>query len=152
HWAAPGDRIPEDLWPMPNADHSEEFWADVAETFLDDDAVVFEPYNEPFPAGNTLGEEAWECWRDGCDAPIDWGSEDTYQAVGMQALVDAIRSTGSEHLILLGGVQFSNDLSGWLEYKPDDPIDNLAPAWHIYQFNRCISETCWNAAPSQVAE
>lgn len=68
HWAAPGDAVADELLPMPNLDHSTDFWADVAETFLDDDAVVFEPYNEPFPEHNTDNAAAWECWRDGCSA------------------------------------------------------------------------------------
>lgn len=151
HWAAPGDRLPDGLLPMPNADHSEAFWVDVAETFKDNDGVIFEPYNEPFPLSNADNEAAWQCWRDGCDALIAWGGTNTYDAVGMQALVDAIRSTGSEHLILLGGVQFSNALTHWLEYKPEDPLDNLAAAWHIYNFNSCDTEECWNQAPLEVA-
>lgn len=152
HWAAPGNRIPDRLWPMPNADHTEEFWTDVAETFADNDGVVFEPYNEPYPDRNSIDEAAWECWRDGCDEYISWGSEETYEAVGMQALVDAIRSTGSEHLILLGGVQFSNEISRWMEYRPDDPLENVAPAWHIYKRNECASEDCWDGAPAEIAE
>jgi len=151
HWAAPGDQLPEDLWPMPNADHTEEFWADVARTFLHDDGVIFEPYNEPFPDENRDSEAAWECWRDGCENVQGWFTTDTYQTVGMQALVDAIRATGSEHLILLGGTVYSNSLSRWLEYKPDDPLENLAAAWHIYNFNGCASESCWDDAPAALA-
>ena len=152
HWAAPGTVVAGRLWPMPNADHSVEFWTDVARTFLDDDAVVFEPYNEPYPDGNSRSEAAWECWRDGCVECSDWGCSQTYEAVGMQALVDAIRSTGSEHLILLGGVQYSNDLSDWLDYRPEDPEDNLAPAWHVYQYNACSNAGCWDSVPLALSE
>jgi hypothetical protein len=132
---------------MPNADHSLAFWTDVAETFMDDDGVIFEPYNEPFPAGNTTEEPAWQCWRDGCEAEF---RGTTYQAVGMQAIVDAIRATGSTHVILLGGVQFSNDLSLWLDYMPQDPLGGTGAAWHIYNFNASIDEGCWNGAPAAV--
>ena len=125
--------------------------ADVARTFSDNDGVIFEPYNEPFPDENRDSEAAWECWLDGCENVRGWGTTETYQTVGMQALVDAIRSTGSEHLILLGGTVYSNSLSRWLEYKPDDPLDNLAAAWHIYNFNGCASEACWNDAPAELA-
>lgn len=152
HWAAPGDRLPTELYPMPNADHTETFWADVAETFKGNDGVIFEPYNEPFPNRNQSDDAAWACWRDGCTEFLGWGSSETYEAVGMQALVDAIRSTGSEHLLLLGGVQYSNGLSRWLEFKPDDPMDNLAPAWHVYNYNHCANEACWIGAPREVAE
>lgn len=30
HWAAPGDTVPDTLWPIPNADHTVDFWTDVA--------------------------------------------------------------------------------------------------------------------------
>ena len=75
----------------------------------------------------------------------------TYQAVGMQGLVDAIRSTGSRHVVLLGGLQYSNALSGWLAHRPNDPIANLGAAWHVYNFNACRGPSCWDAAPAGVA-
>lgn len=151
HWAAPNGEQANRQFPMPNVDHTPAFWADVAMTFLDDDAVIFEPYNEPYPDRNSDSDAAWECWRDGCEEYIAWGPESgTYEAAGMQALVDAIRETGSEHIILLGGVQFSNSLSQWLEHKPDDPLEGLAAAWHIYNFNGCSDEDCYNSAPADV--
>lgn len=152
HWAAPGDTPPTELWPMPNADHSAEFWADVARTFLDDDGVVFEPYNEPFPDSNDDTVAAWQCWRDGCETDLYGRPGTTYLAVGFQRLVDAIRETGSTHLILLGGVQYSNSLSRWLEYMPVDPAANLGAAWHVYNFNACRDASCWDRAPAQVAD
>src|SRR5204862_1958189 len=102
------------------------FWADVATAFLDDDGVILEPYNEPFPDGNMDGDAAWACWRDGCIAnqSVPTGATaTTYQATGMQAIVDAIRATGSRHVILLGGVQYSNALTQWLAHKPADPLN-----------------------------
>lgn len=150
HWATPGEIVPTDLYPMPNADHTPEFWRDVARTFMDDDGVIFEPYNEPFFVPNRDSDAAWQCWRDGCRMTFG-GQATTYQAVGMQALVDAIRETGSTHLILLGGVQYSNALSQWLEHQPFDPLGNLGAAWHVYNFNACSDESCWNDAPARVA-
>ncbi len=52
--------------PMPDADHAVDFWTDVATTFANDDGVVFELYNEPFPDSNHDSTTAWQCWRDGC--------------------------------------------------------------------------------------
>jgi hypothetical protein len=156
HWAAPGDLPANGQQPMPNADNSPRFWADVATTFADNSGVVFEVYNEPYPASNRDTEEAWACWRDGCEiarsgvAPGDT-SPPTYTAAGMQALVDAIRDTGSRHVILLGGVQYSNALTRWLEYRPDDPAGQLGAAWHVYNFNGCGDPNCWEGAPASVA-
>jgi hypothetical protein len=75
----------------------------------------------------------------------------TYQAAGMQSLVDAIRAAGADQLLLLGGIQYSNILDQWQARKPNDPLSNLAPAWHIYNNNPCANADCWNAAPASLA-
>jgi hypothetical protein len=62
--------------------------------------------------------------------------------------VTAIRSTGARNVILVGGVAYADDLSGWLRHAPRDPYRNLAASWHTYNWNRCITQSCWN---SQVA-
>lgn len=153
HWAAPADLPAGRLLPMPNQDHSLDFWREVATTFKDDTGVVFEPYNEPFPDSNRDTPAGWACWRDGCTVPASRGqSWPEYTAVGMQQIVDVIREVGAEHLILLGGLQYSNALSRWLEHMPLDPLENLGAAWHVYNFNACRNATCWDNAPSAVAE
>jgi hypothetical protein len=63
----------------------------------------------------------------------------------MQALVDAIRRTGARQLILIGGVQYSNNLERWLDYRPYDPVGNTAAAWHVYNKNSCNTLACWEA-------
>jgi hypothetical protein len=148
HWAAPGATLADSQLPMPNVDHTPALWTDVAKTFLDDKGVVLEPFNEPFPDGNKDSEAAWQCWRDGC---LTAAKTVTYQAAGMQSLVGAIRDTGADHLILLGGVQFSNGLSQWTAYVPSDPRANLAASWHIYNNNPCADAACWDAAPASLA-
>jgi endoglucanase len=149
HWAAPGERIADALTPMPNADHSPDFWRSVASTFLADDGVIFEPFNEPFPDRNRDTAAAWSCWRDGCVVAEYSGA--TYAAAGMQSLVDAIRETGAGHLVLLGGVEYSNALTGWLAHKPNDPLENLGAAWHAYNFNRCNDGACWDGVPAALS-
>ena len=66
----------------------------------------------------------------------------------MQQLVTAIRATGATNVIDLGGVSYSNSLTQWLVYKPVDPLNNLAAAWHVYNFNVCHTIACFD---SQVA-
>jgi hypothetical protein len=155
HWVGPGTQLANRQQPMLDADHAPAFWADVAQKFMDDDGVVLEPYNEPFPDGNRDSDAAWSCWRDGCAAnqyePGGSTISGTYQAAGMQSIVDAIRATGSTHIILLGGVQYSNALTQWLAHKPSDPLGQLGAAWHLYNFNACVSPTCWDVAPAAVA-
>lgn len=154
HWAAPAEYQARRLQPMPNADHSPDFWRSVAETFKDDERVVFELFNEPFPHSNADSNTAWDCWRDGCSVDLAVRSGETsvpYLASGMQELVTAVRETGARHLLLLGGVQYSNTLSQWLEHRPVDPIGNLAAAWHVYNTNPCRDVECWNGVPAMVA-
>ncbi len=154
HWAAPGTTVADRLQPMPDADHAAAFWTDVATTFAADDGVVFELFNEPFPDRNRDSAAGWLCWRDGCNANQSVPSGQPakmYQAAGMQALVDAIRATGSKHLLLLGGLQYSNALSQWMAYAPVDAEANLGAAWHVYNFNGCGNAGCWDGVPATLA-
>jgi endoglucanase len=138
HWNAPG-AIPADKQaPMPDADHTPDFWKSMAETFKDNSSVIFDLFNEPYPDSNQNTDAAWTCWRDGgkCQG-ID------YEVAGFQQLVDTVRATGATNIIMLGGVQYSNALSQWLTYKPNDPTGNLVAAWHSYNFNVCSNVKCW---------
>jgi hypothetical protein len=152
HWVGPGTALPDRQQPLPDADHAVDFWTDVAATFADNDGVVFELYNEPFPDNNRDTPAAWDCWQNGCIAnqAVPMGQpETTYQSVGMSALVAAIRPIAPRHLILLGGVQYSNSLSQWMARAPAD--SNLAAAWHVYNFNPCKDTTCYDDAPAALA-
>lgn len=154
HWVGPGTSVADRLQPMPDADHAAAFWTDVATTFAADDGVVFELFNEPFPDRNRDSAAGWLCLRDGCMANQSVPSGQpamTYQAIGMQALVDAVRATGSKHLLLVGGLQYSNALSQWLAHAPIDSGANLAVAWHVYNFNACNSAGCWDNVPATLA-
>jgi hypothetical protein len=70
----------------------------------------------------------------------------------MQSLVTTVRNAGANNLVLLGGVQYSNALSQWLAYEPNDPASNLAAAWHVYNFNGCNSTTCYDTTAGPVAQ
>jgi endoglucanase len=145
HWAAAGGDQATAQVPMPNRDHTPTFWSEVAQAFGSNPLVVFELYNEPYPDDMSDADAAWSCWRDGGSCPGI-----TYQAAGMQELVTAVRATGATNLILLGGVQYSNSLTQWVARKPDDPLDNLAAAWHVYNFNLCSSPACYDQAAAGV--
>ncbi|WP_199830439.1 cellulase family glycosylhydrolase [Streptomyces sp. MMG1533] len=133
--------------PMPDMQYTPSFWTSVANTFKDDPTVAFDLFNEPYPdRATSTTTQAWQCWRDGGTCPGIG-----YEVAGMQDLVDAIRNTGAKNLILAGGLAYSNDLSQWLTYKPTDPAGNLAAAWHVYNFNTCSNESCWNSTLAPVA-
>jgi endoglucanase len=156
HWAAPGEFQARRLQPMPNREHSADFWRSVAERFKHEERIVFEPYNEPFPSGNSNGPAAWDCWQNGCisDVAVRTGevSTATYESTGMGALVAAIRETGARNLILLAGIQYANSLDEWLTRRPQDPIGNTAASWHVYNTNPCRDGECWNDVPATLAK
>jgi endoglucanase len=132
--------------PMPDMTESVPFWSSVATTFKDDDAVIFDLFNESFP-DRALSTEAaaWECWLKGgssCSPGI------SYSVAGMQTLVNTVRAAGANNVIMLGGLSYSNDLTQWLKYEPNDPDHNLVASWHSYNFNRCNTLSCWT---SQIA-
>jgi endoglucanase len=140
HLAAPAGTRADKLLPMPDRDRAPTFWREVATAYRDDSAVLFDLFNEPYPDNNRDTEEAWRCWRDGgsCRGL-------PYQAAGMQELIDAVRDTGAENVILLGGIQYANAFSRFRAYAPNDPLNNLAASWHSYDFMRWADKVAWDA-------
>ena len=129
----------------PRAEHAE-FWKDAATRFKDHPAVLFDLFNEPHGT-------SWEVWRDGGYVPEKKGPADEdafltpeekakggkgFQAIGMQALVDAVRSTGARNIVVAGGLDWAYDLSGiarGFELK-DATGRGLLYATHIYPWKR----------------
>lgn len=170
HWSAPAGKNADRLRPMPNTSYSVEFWTSVADRFKHDGRVIFDLYNEPVPNNNrsdATDDEArrsWECWRDGgtasCDASLGLGDAASVMAasetVGMQALVNAVRTTGASNVIMLGGIQFANTLwsnaaRNWLAYRPADPLANLLASVHVYPGNWCMDVACYEREIAPVA-
>jgi endoglucanase len=131
--------------PMPDAAQAIPFWTSVANTFKGNDAVIFDLFNEPYAsrADNNNSAEGWQCWATG--SPCTGIS---YPVAGMQQMVNAVRGAGANNVIMLGGEEYANDLTGWLANEPTDPDHNLVASWHSYNFNTCSSQSCWT---SQIA-
>ena len=127
--AAPGDQQASSIPPMPDADHSPDFWRSVATAFRGDRAVLFDLYTEPHDVG-------WACWENGCQ--IEGEKVGSYRAAGMTELVEAVRSTGAPQPILLGGIDWSRDLGHWLEHLPPDPRHALVASNHTYDYATCF--------------
>lgn len=145
---------------MPDSE-SIAFWTSVATAYRDNPSVLFDAFNEPYSRYNAsstryLFDLTWKCWRDGgCRAPIDDDqtatvARVTYQVQGMAAMVTAIRNTGATQPILLGGLDYANDLEHWLEFAPDD--DQLIAAFHAYDFKECGTRTCWDDVIGELAD
>jgi len=120
-------------WQMPD-DDSVSFWKQVATIYASYSNVLFELFNEPHPG-------LWSCWAASCTITNDtsWVSDCvctqtfTYQSVGMQTLVDAVRGTGASNLVLVGGMNWGYDLSKITSY----PITgtNVVYDTHPYPYN-----------------
>ncbi len=173
HWTAPKTVKALNQQPMADADHSVDFWKSVATTFKGDQGVIFELFNEPVlwywtqdPVTKQWkklnffknpSQDPWACWKNGCAMSKYYtdnsGTVGTleWNVAGMQTLVNAVRGTGAKNVILVAGLDWANDLSQWLTYKPYDSQNNLAAAWHAYPGSVCNNVTCWNANVAPVA-
>ncbi|NRQ48282.1 glycoside hydrolase family 5 protein [Aeromicrobium stalagmiti] len=144
---------------MPDAG-SIEFWRSIAAEYADDRSVMFDAFNEPYSRYDEVTasyafELDWTCWRDGgCAAPVEDDKSEltgrTYPVQGMAAVVSAIRGEDAEQPIMLAGLDYANDLSQWLDHRPDD--DQLVASFHNYNFQRCKDEACWAAEIAPVAD
>lgn len=110
-------------------DFSVEFWNTVASYFKDVPNVIFEIYNEPA----SISGDIW--------------------SVHANSLVETIRNTGSNQLILVSGIDYSYDLSYWERQPLED--ENIAYSAHIFP-NRIgwkrKFETMANTLPIVVTE
>lgn len=129
----------------PKAVHAE-FWKEAAKIYKDHPAVIFDVMNEPH--GTT-----WEVWRDGgfVAEKKKEGDEDAFlseiekkmnargfESIGMQGLVDAVRSTGAKNIVVVGGLDYAYDLSGILNgFAVDDHGGNgVMYSTHVYPWKR----------------
>ena len=161
HWNAPGDAVALSQQPMADEDHSPAFWTSVASVFSADTNVVFDLYNEPFLYGSyfqSKSQNAWSCWLNGCALSqyLTGGQPYTqsysWQAAGMQQLIDVIRAAGASNLLIANGLNWANDDSGWLTHRPHDPMGNLAAGWHEYQGEQCATIACWTQTIEPIAQ
>jgi hypothetical protein len=156
HWSGPADVVADGLSAMPD-NRSDDFWRSVARTFKKGRSLIFDVFNEPYERYGDNGlvfDLTWECWMSGgCDAPsarLHQPLDGTFfRAVGMQALVNAIRSTGARQPIMVPGRHFANDLRGWATHRPRG--GGLIASFHNYDFQPCNTRACWSATVAPVA-
>ena len=136
----------------PKAEHVA-FWKDCAAHYKDHPAVLFDLFNEPHGID-------WKTWRDGgfvgtagaVDESAFLSEEEKrknqgFESVGMQALVDAVRSTGAKNVVIAGGLHWANDLTGIESeaiekgeaesFRLSDPDGNgVMYSWHTYHWHK----------------
>ena len=139
HFGAGGKGLPtNDDYPGLDRDHAPSFWRSVARAFAHRHSVIFNLINEPRIT-------SWACYRDGgCQTP-PVGSLGRWKVVGTQTIVDAIRATGAGNPIIVAGLNFSNDLSRWVQYAPSDPDRAIVAGSHEYFDGLgCEDPACWS--------
>jgi hypothetical protein len=127
HWTENSGAKATGQQPMPDAKNAPTFWSQVAAAYKNSPKVIFDLHNEPYPDNNMEATAAWTCWRDGGTC-----TGISYSVAGMQAMLTAVRNAGATNLVLLAGIEYANDLSQWMTYKPTDPANNIAASWHVY--------------------
>ena len=121
-------------------------------SFRTDPGVVFDLFNEPFlDSSNAQTADPWTCWRDGCTVNAGNGVGAPWRSAGMQSLVDAVRGAGATQPVMLGGLRWANDLTGWLAHRPHDTAGQEVASFHLYNFNACVNAGCWDSQIGPVA-
>ena len=128
------------------------FWSSVAgQTWTNNNpAVLFDLYNEPYDMGNdnpgSDDSSGYNVWLKG--GVLNGAS---FSTPGMQALLNAVRSTGANNLCLMGGLHWCANLAG----LPAGSVTNLGNgvlyAAHIYGSNDGFDTGSWNTdVPSSI--
>ncbi len=130
----------------PKARHAA-FWLDAATRYKNHPGVIFGLLNEPH-------DVSWEVWRNG-GMTSDKSTGAAYaenneklvgeMTIGMQKLVEYVRSTGAKNLVSVGGLDWAYSLSGVLNgYAIDD--FNLMYESHCYPWKRGWKKAFLDAA------
>ena len=152
HWTAPAGKQADGQRAMAGSG-SVLFWQSVAAAYATLPSVMFDAFNEPYSRGAfTL---TWSCWKSGgCQAPVENDQSSgvggtTFTVAGMSTIVTTIRQAGANQPILLAGLDYANDLRGWLANRPADA--QLIASWHNYPGQRCQQQSCWDSEIAPVA-
>ena len=161
-WEAAGATRATNQSAMPDNDHAPAAWQSIANTFKNDPSVILRLKEEPYPAGNTWGASAWDCWSHG-DRQYNTSNtlvpvssvkhcSEGYPVVGMQSLINIVRGTGSTNIIQVPGVAYSDELNSFLNpaYRVSDTLSSpqlmavvdVYPETHV---NVCGTLTCYNS-------
>jgi hypothetical protein len=132
--------------PLPTAT-AVRFWKFMAQHFRTDPDVIFDLYNEPRLPPYDGESWLWNIWRNG--GPVDThGTDDTF--VGMQTLVDDVRQTGAQNLIIAESNGSDHDLSQVMTHLLSGT--NIAYAYEPNLKRRQQNPQQWNAAFGDVAQ
>jgi hypothetical protein len=117
-------------------------WQQLAPNFKDNKYVMFELFNEP---QSQTSDADWSQWRNGGTAPTTNTGElggTTYNVVGHQQVLEAIRQTGAKNIIIADAANKSGKFQGMYQssaknYMLKDTLTTpqVAYAIHPYYFH-----------------
>lgn len=129
-----------DFGYMPDM-HSLLFWQDASLRYKDHPNVLFGLFNEP-------RNVEWDMWLNGGEITTQCRIDgemrvSTYQAAGMQTMIDAVRKTGAKNIVIVAGLDWGWRLDGM---KPNYlPVDNTGNGIfldsHVYPWKQLDWDT-----------
>jgi endoglucanase len=119
--------------------HSVTFWQQVASKYKNDPQVLFELYNEPKVGGYSPSAANWDTWLNG-------GMSSGFAVHGMQELYSTVRNAGADNLVIVGGLDWSFDLSGVASHAVMGT--NIVYNTHVYNQN---PESSWYSSFAYLA-
>ncbi len=131
HWGAPGTELATGGEVMADESHSPAFWSSVAATFKGNQGVVFDLFNEP-------RHLSFACLvHGGCTV-------NGTKVAGYDQLISDVRDTGATNVVMVAGIDFAANPSGFKTTMPHDPLGQLAISVHVYNFNAAKSPATWS--------
>jgi hypothetical protein len=143
-------------WAMPTP-LAVNYWQTIASAFKNNPLVMFDLYNEPHvnQTALTMGESDWQFWLSGgvINYITPGGIQKTYTVVGMQTLVNTIRSQGANQIIIAQPAEnslqkFEQDCPTTTPPKPhcnflQDPASTTNPniVYSVHEYFVPISKT-----------
>jgi Cellulase (glycosyl hydrolase family 5) len=124
--------------PEPDAG-AERAWQQLVPMFAGDPGVMFELFNEPSLLASPTN---WQLWQYGGPVALPDGS--TCEAVGMQTLIDDIRTDGASNVIIVPGLAGEGTLAGMPTLT--DPASPSSPqlAYGIHYPSLSGGSTVWD--------
>jgi hypothetical protein len=122
---------PAQPYPMADSAGGIPFWTQVANRYKDNPRVGFDLYNEPHNINNSV-------YLNG--GTVTWKSQ-TYHATGMQAMYNAVRSTGAQNLVFVTGQVWGNN------FPPLISGFNIVYSVHAYTCPGSPPPKCTNTNP-----
>lgn len=129
HWSDRGDWHNTSGQQLMPDDHSVLFWEDAAKRYADCSNVLFGLYNEPH-------DVSWNIWLSGGMLTHTDGVK--WHAVGMEALLKAVRGTGADNVCVIGGLDWGYTFEGFSAYDAlsEASAGNLLLDSHVYPWKR----------------